>query len=360
LEESTVATPWSPGTVGASIVDAGGVQIDGSRGGLFRYRGRDGGVRSIVEGGAKGLVFGGDTELWSPKAGTLLAGSKPLGGTYPNLLANGGFKYGTHGWYFNQNGDPVARFEMWEQVSDWTLFDGDTYNGQGGSSARLVSSRLPGEPFAEPYISHDFPAVAGLPYSMSALIGNHRMPGGRISLWFFDRDGNLINSADQPLPTEPKGGQWYGGWGRVDINGHQAPPGTVRGAAVLVGGSPFIPDGASTDWYLMMDQVMVTQSDWAVPYQVTPPDYLQSQIIRAGRARIAANAGFVIVNFGYTYIDPPVIVATPEYNSNDWAFVETQFTGTPGYPSAIIYLRDHAGSVVTRDMDVAWMTAGDR
>jgi hypothetical protein len=105
---------------------------------------------------------------------------------------------------------------------------------------------------------------------------------------------------------------------------------------------------------------MVTQSPWSVPYQVVPPDYLQSQIIRAGRARIPANAGFVIVNFGYTYIDPPVIVATPEYNSQDWAFIETQFTGTPGYPSAVIYLRDHAGSVVTRDMDVAWMVAGDR
>src|SRR4029077_20649304 len=30
LEESTVATPWSPAAVGAAIVDAGGVQIDGS------------------------------------------------------------------------------------------------------------------------------------------------------------------------------------------------------------------------------------------------------------------------------------------------------------------------------------------
>ena len=39
LEESTVATPWSPGAVGATIIDAGGVQVDADKGGIFRLPG---------------------------------------------------------------------------------------------------------------------------------------------------------------------------------------------------------------------------------------------------------------------------------------------------------------------------------
>jgi hypothetical protein len=71
LEESTVATPWSPGAIGATVVDAGGVQIDGARGGVFRYRGSDNGARSVVAGGPSGLLFAGDTELTSPSDGAL-------------------------------------------------------------------------------------------------------------------------------------------------------------------------------------------------------------------------------------------------------------------------------------------------
>jgi hypothetical protein len=79
LEESTVATPWSPGTVGASIVDAGGVQIDGTRGGLFRYRGRGGGKNDLVEGGAQGLVFG-TVEIGGSSSDGALDVSSKVGG----------------------------------------------------------------------------------------------------------------------------------------------------------------------------------------------------------------------------------------------------------------------------------------
>jgi hypothetical protein len=80
LEESTVATPWSPAAIGSSVLDAGGVQIDGSKGGVFRYRGRNGGTRDIVEGGAHGLVFGGDTEIASPAPGEITVNGAPIGG----------------------------------------------------------------------------------------------------------------------------------------------------------------------------------------------------------------------------------------------------------------------------------------
>ena len=67
MEASTVVTPWSPGYVANAVVlDAGGLQIDASNGGIFRLRGSAGGARDIVEVGANGLKFGGDTELLSP------------------------------------------------------------------------------------------------------------------------------------------------------------------------------------------------------------------------------------------------------------------------------------------------------
>ena len=77
LEESTVATPWSPGAVGATVVDAGGVQVDGSKGGVFRYKGIDGALRSVVAGGTSGLLFAGD-ELTSPSVGALAVNGSPL------------------------------------------------------------------------------------------------------------------------------------------------------------------------------------------------------------------------------------------------------------------------------------------
>ena len=71
LEESIVATPWNPATVGATVVDAGGVQVDATKGGLLRYKGSAGGVRDVVEGGANGLLFGGDAAVSSDVAGAL-------------------------------------------------------------------------------------------------------------------------------------------------------------------------------------------------------------------------------------------------------------------------------------------------
>lgn len=72
VEESLVATPWNPASVGATVIDAGGVQIDGPKGGLLRYKGTAGGLRDVVEGGANGLLFGGDVSLYSPNPGTLM------------------------------------------------------------------------------------------------------------------------------------------------------------------------------------------------------------------------------------------------------------------------------------------------
>jgi hypothetical protein len=72
VEASSVVTPWSPGYIADAVVlDAGGMQIDGSSGGIFRLKGTAGGARDIVELGAQGLVLGGDTALTAPSDGVL-------------------------------------------------------------------------------------------------------------------------------------------------------------------------------------------------------------------------------------------------------------------------------------------------
>jgi hypothetical protein len=106
LEESSVATPWGPSAVGATIIDAGGVQVDGSEGGILRYRGSAGGIRDLVDGGVHGLKFGGDTEISSPVAGRGIRVDTALevaGGSYSawRFLNNGAVRgmmdYGTSG-----------------------------------------------------------------------------------------------------------------------------------------------------------------------------------------------------------------------------------------------------------------------
>lgn len=85
LEASQVVTPWTPGFLGNAVVlDAGGISVDAAGGGVFRLRGSVGGTRDTVEVGGNGLLFAGDTELWSPAAGVIRA---PVfrAGDYPNL-----------------------------------------------------------------------------------------------------------------------------------------------------------------------------------------------------------------------------------------------------------------------------------
>jgi len=74
LEASTVVTPWTPGFIGGGVaVDAGGLQVDASAGGVFRLRGSTGGARDIVELGTTGLKFGGSETLDSQASGILAA-----------------------------------------------------------------------------------------------------------------------------------------------------------------------------------------------------------------------------------------------------------------------------------------------
>jgi hypothetical protein len=83
MEEGTVATAWTPGFVAdATVLDAGGIAIDGYAGGIFRMRGTTGGARDVVELGARSLVFGGDSPVYSPAVGTLQADA--------GLVATGG------------------------------------------------------------------------------------------------------------------------------------------------------------------------------------------------------------------------------------------------------------------------------
>jgi len=87
FEASNVVTPWSPSFLGNAVVlDAGGLQVDATNGGILRLRGSTGGTRDRVDLGANGLKFGGETalEISSPAAKTLKLG------TTDTLLRTGG------------------------------------------------------------------------------------------------------------------------------------------------------------------------------------------------------------------------------------------------------------------------------
>lgn len=59
LEASTVVTPWTPGFVSDAVVlDAGGISVDGTGGGVFRLQGSGGGSNDVVSLGAHGLILG--------------------------------------------------------------------------------------------------------------------------------------------------------------------------------------------------------------------------------------------------------------------------------------------------------------
>ena len=118
LEASTVVTPWSPGYVAnAVILDAGGLQIDASNGGIFRLRGAAGGIRDLVELGNNGLRFGGDTELSSGAPNQLnTPGSLvPASGLYTP------FAYAGSGNVLKINGTGTSGGQ-WFRIASGTLF----------------------------------------------------------------------------------------------------------------------------------------------------------------------------------------------------------------------------------------------
>lgn len=72
FEKGTAASVWAQNIVSKQLVlDQGGVQVDASEGGLLRLRGATGGTRDTISLGDNGLIFGGDTELYSPAADVL-------------------------------------------------------------------------------------------------------------------------------------------------------------------------------------------------------------------------------------------------------------------------------------------------
>lgn len=86
MEASRVVTPWSPSFLAEAVVlDAGGLQIDGAAGGIFRLRGSNGGTRDRVDLGVNGLKFGGDLEVASLTSGilSLASGAAAISGKKP-------------------------------------------------------------------------------------------------------------------------------------------------------------------------------------------------------------------------------------------------------------------------------------
>lgn len=67
-EQSTVATPWQPGFIGAVKMDAGGLIIDGQRGGIFRLKSIFGGTTiSLGDEGLETVAVSPTTYIWKSR-----------------------------------------------------------------------------------------------------------------------------------------------------------------------------------------------------------------------------------------------------------------------------------------------------
>jgi len=75
FEEGTVVRSWTPGFVTSGVTfEGGGLNIDTSRGGVLRLRGSSAGARDQISVGARGLLFGGDTnpvQVYSSASGQI-------------------------------------------------------------------------------------------------------------------------------------------------------------------------------------------------------------------------------------------------------------------------------------------------
>jgi hypothetical protein len=75
FEEGTVVRSWTPGFVTSGVTfEGGGLNIDTSQGGVLRLRGSDAGARDQISVGARGLLFGGDTnpvQVYSSASGQI-------------------------------------------------------------------------------------------------------------------------------------------------------------------------------------------------------------------------------------------------------------------------------------------------
>jgi hypothetical protein len=327
LEESTVATPWSPGTVGASIVDAGGVQIDGSRGGLFRYRGRNGGVRDIVEGGAKGLVFGGDTEVSSPANGILTVGSRNLETrSRMGALFNGDFYHGQQGW--SQSSVPPNIERISGNPGGWS-----DLAWPGDQLATMNSGAADGNQF----LQHDdyIPVTPTEPIEISFVAAYISGQTGDFSVYAISLD-----SFGQELEWPYK---------NVQLTG------TPQRFRVAI-------SAKSTMHFLKLRLVPRVPNAWVAITDIQVNRRFSSQIIRSGRGVIAPNGGFVTVGLGYLFIDPPAVIAVPEYDGTvGWMYTNTQINPFNGvYQTANLYVRKMDGSIPATEVRVAWTAMGDR
>jgi len=140
LNEGTVAPPWTPALIGLPVVlDEQGVVIDGTAGGLLNLFGSAGGARDLVQLGANGLLFGGDTQVYSSQAGRLFA-ALPGGGT---IGIEAVAAAGSRAFVGAQiAGEAVVRSVLWGDASLQGLELGDGTNPRDTNLYRAAANLL--------------------------------------------------------------------------------------------------------------------------------------------------------------------------------------------------------------------------
>jgi len=196
-----------------------------------------------------------------------------------NLIYNGGFRAGgadgasidASGWVLIQNGDATSLRQRWTTNTSWTLRDGDIDDAGAtnlGSSMSVESTAATGK---DPYLqSSKIRVTPTLAYSLSALVGTHRVTGVHIEIIWYDKADTYISgvaSATLANDLTKTGGPDITGWRRTTISGAVAPANAAYALVKLFLATPYI---SGTDCYAFWDQVCFTQSASAMAYVPEP------------------------------------------------------------------------------------------
>lgn len=267
-----------------------------------------GGKLSVVDSAGQTSITGGAIAARSVTADKLVIGAV----TAKNLLVNGGFRRGTSGWNYTSNGAPGWQFTVWYDNTTWTLRDGDVdgWTSTKFGSTALMSGAATADTFY-PYIFQGVRVTPGEFYSLSALLGIHRLTEAKLEIdWWTAEGGTFIGSAFSTIYTSASltGGSSKPAYEFATIEGVQAPTNATFCNILIVGRTP---NTSGTDWYLFMDQVCFVAGKVAQAY--VPGESYETW---SGDGSVLINSSGVAITNGKLTVSNPAATVIIDGTSN--------------------------------------------